>query len=236
MKSKSARITVKVTYVYSAEWKDYNFSYYGTTHYTHIFKGEDGKTYVWKTTNPMEYVDEDGYGASLWLKSEIELTGTVKEVNEYKGEPQTVLTRCKFKIIRLGKSPTEIANEQWERKQQRKKEQLAGIGENDFIWKMPYRQYKEHYSDCETVIDSYDSCEDSKGIRHGQPTIDVIIREGRLKASGVRGKHYHTFFFVEKLTGAELSFYAISEETATKQLVKAGYDPNDFEKCYAVNY
>lgn len=223
------RIKVIVKYTRSFEYTDYKFSYYGTTHYTHLFKDAEGYTYVWKTTNPLDYLNEDDEYRFLIEGSKIELTGTVKEVAEYKGNPQTVLTRCRFTVIELGKTKEQI-------QQERKEQVLASVGAKDFIWTMPYRQYKEHYSDCETIPGSFDSKEDSRGNRHGQPTIDVIIREGRLKASGTRGKHYSTWIFEETATGKQLSFYAISEETATRQLVKAGFDPSDYKDCYAVNY
>ena len=52
------------------------------------------------------------------------------------------------------------------------------------IKRMPYRQYKSHYADCETVPGSYDiMCR----------SIEVIIPDGRIKASGVRGEHFRTW-------------------------------------------
>ena len=50
------------------------------------------------------------------------------------------------------------------------------------IIRMKYKAYKEHYSDCETVYDSYDK---------GNKSIEVIIPEGRMKNSGVRGKKFY---------------------------------------------
>ena len=40
---------------------------------------------------------------------------------------------------------------------------------------MLYRRYKQHYSDCETVADSY-----NKSLK----TIVVLIPDGRVKSSG----------------------------------------------------
>ena len=59
---------------------------------------------------------------------------------------------------------------------------------------MLYRRYKQHFADCETVAGSY-----NKELK----TIDVIIPEGRMKKSGVRGQafHYMEFEGVEIATG-----------------------------------
>ena len=50
--------------------------------------------------------------------------------------------------------------------------------------RMPYRQYKQHYADCETVPGSYDKIEKK---------ITVIIPDGRMKPSGVRGERFHDY-------------------------------------------
>lgn len=205
------RMTVRVTFKKSYEYVDYKFSYYGTTHFIHTFEDHGGNTIVWKSTNMVEYVDGDEC-KFIPTGSVVDLTGTVKEHGMYKDTEQTVVTRCKFKLVERTKTQLEIQHERVEA-------QKASIGENDFIWEMPYRQYKEHYSDCETVIGSFDRHEDSRGNPHGDPTIKVIIREGRLKASGVRGQHYKGFEFTTD-TGSKVCFRAISEETARKRMKK----------------
>ena len=53
------RITVKATYKKCFERTDYKFSYYGTTHYTHIFEDSEGNTIVWKSTNLVEYIENN---------------------------------------------------------------------------------------------------------------------------------------------------------------------------------
>lgn len=59
---------------------------------------------------------------------------------------------------------------------------------------MLYRRYKQHFADCETVAGSYDK---------NTKTIDVLLPDGRLKPSGVRGQsfHYMEFTGVEIATG-----------------------------------
>ena len=50
--------------------------------------------------------------------------------------------------------------------------------------RMAYRNYKKHYSDCETVPGTYDK---------GTKTIEVIVPDGRMKPSGVRGECFSTY-------------------------------------------
>ena len=84
------RITVKATYIGSANFEVKRFSGYGTdTMYVHTFKDVDGNKLVWKTTSSLGTWQEHEYGEN------VDLTGTVKEHKEYRDEKQTILTRCK---------------------------------------------------------------------------------------------------------------------------------------------
>lgn len=74
------KLRIKATYCFTAEFD----SNWGTT-YIHKFEDERGNVFVWKASKPIEA-----------NKGEIVfLNGTVKEHSEYKGEKQTILTRCK---------------------------------------------------------------------------------------------------------------------------------------------
>ena len=76
------KITVKATYTHAA-WFDSRF---GKT-YIHNFATDDGSFLVWKTSiGNIGFEDGDM----------VEITATVKEHSEYRGEKQTVLTRCKI--------------------------------------------------------------------------------------------------------------------------------------------
>ena len=110
-------------------------------------------------------------------------------------------------------------------------EQMDSIREGDFIWRMPYKQYKEHYADCETIAGSFhDGC-DSRGYRIKEATIEVIIRAGRMKASGVRGEHFHSYKMKNK--EGEIVFYrAVCEENAMKRVNKEF--PNEEWECIAI--
>ncbi len=189
------------------------------------FEDADGNAMVWKTgtgTIAREYEVPFGKNGGTETKRElpnngakIKIKGTVKALSEYKGVPQVELTRVKLvEIVEQTKT--------WEEIQDEKKEaQLKSIGENDLVWRMPYRQYKEHYADCETIIGSYEfnpNCDEC-------PKIEVIIRDGRLKASGVRGKsfrYYRVFDDNNKVFVAK----AVCEENALKQAKRACPESN----------
>ena len=88
------RMTIKVTYVGSPSFEVSSFRGWGTDEmYIHTFKDDQGNKLVWKTTSPLDRnaIDEGDV---------VELTGTVKDHNEYKEEKQTVLTRCKVKALK----------------------------------------------------------------------------------------------------------------------------------------
>ena len=128
----------------------------------------------------------------------VRISAAVKGIEEYKGTVQTVIQRVK--VLEVISKYTEVKSAQ----------QLESLNENDFVWSMEYSRYKKHYSDCETVAGSYNS---------RYKTIDVIIRDGRLKNSGTRGMHYSGYQF--KLSdGGKICFRAVSEENAKKQLLK----------------
>lgn len=64
-----------------------HFTYYGETNHIYKFADENGNTIVWKTTSFQELAEGKTY----------EIKGKIKEHSEYKGDKQTVLTRCKIK-------------------------------------------------------------------------------------------------------------------------------------------
>lgn len=80
------KIEVKAIYKFSTWYECTAYVGYGVqTNYIHTFKVGDN-TLVWKTTK----------GLLLEENTEVTLKGTIKEHNEYKGEKQTILTRCKI--------------------------------------------------------------------------------------------------------------------------------------------
>ena len=76
-------ITVKFLKYYTFET---HFSYYGELNIVYKFADLNGNTVVWKTTKNLDLEPDKEYV----------IKGTVKELSEYRGDKQTVLTRCKI--------------------------------------------------------------------------------------------------------------------------------------------
>lgn len=220
-------VTMRGIYQYTAP----SFSGWKTeTRYIYTMVTDDGTVYVWKSTAFMTFKvrdDERGWETDTkgrkWRHDKINqndvirIKASVKGFSEYKDEHQIELTRVTV-LDRTYEAPTweELTEQRKAERERRKKEQLASLAPGDFLWVMPYRQYKEHYSDCETVIDSYDKRD------YTPAEITVIIREGRLKPSGVRGQHFHGYEFhvVEDGKKYRACYRAVSEDNALRRLNK----------------
>jgi len=242
-----ARIEITVTMkgIYSYERPAYGYGI--ETAYIYNMETEDGKAYVWKTTsfmtlrvesdkkNGMEYEEKTG----KWFAHQkinkgdvIRITASVKGESEYKGQPQTELTRVKVvERTVAAKTWEEIKAEREAQKAQKAQEQLDSLQGEDFAWRMPYKQYKEHYNDCETVEGSFEKN------RFGS-FITVIVREGRLKASGVRGEHYsgYEFYFMQDGKKHRTCYRAVKEENALRRLQKDFPDATDIQPGRIYNY
>ena len=95
--------------------------------------------------------------------------------------------------------------------------------------RMLYRRYKEHFSDCETVPGTYEKSTKS---------IIVIIPEGRMKPSGVRGKHFYGFELMatdENEKKMLVCLRAVSLENALKQISRDP-DLNRYNWQYSKRY
>ena len=241
----SARIKVTGVLTKDITFERPAYAGFGRMETVHIYKitGQDGTVYVWKTAGdlgmkseaPYEtkrdvwYYDDRKHVAIVWNGIEegdtFTFTASVKDVSTYRGEPQTEIQRVKVEEIIFSKA---------QKKRERKQAQFDSIKDGDVIVTMPYRRYKEHYADCETVIDSYDDHEDEN--RYGDyrnivPTIDVIVRAGRMKASGVRGKHfagYEIEFTDEDGKTGFSTFRAVCVENAIKQAQNCFPEGKDF--------
>jgi hypothetical protein len=91
------KIDTTATYIKTAWFEIPSFKGYGTdTMYIHTFKiGND--TVVWKTTASLGRWNDKDEWESYEEGQEVHLKGTIKELNEYNDEKQTVLTRCRIK-------------------------------------------------------------------------------------------------------------------------------------------
>lgn len=221
---KKERITIKaVTVAGRYEFGNYFYGRYVPT-YIYKFVDETGKVYVWKTSTyagiDKKVVDPrdpelvryefDGLGKG----DIVDIKATIKGESNYKGEPQTELERVNIleKIFRAEtpaekKARIEAENKEIEREQ---RESLVG---GDKIVRMTYKRFKEHYADCETVVGSFIKSENRPA------EIEVIIREGREKASGVRGKRIEPHTLITD-DGRETIYRATCYENAIKRANK----------------
>lgn len=226
--------TLKNDYAYEAPAYGYGYE----TRHIYTFEA-DGRVYVWKSSALLGYytpaegadfvrINAKGVREMFVLINPgdvVRLKATVKGESEYKGQPQTVLSRVSvLERTFRAKTREEIAAEEEALRKAKKAAQLATVGEDDFIWyDMPYKQYKDHYSDCEVVIDSFRRI-------MGRSFVDVIIREGRLKESGVRGQHFAGYeFFVIGGDGKKTRtvYRAVCEDNALRRLHKEFPDAVD---------
>lgn len=213
------RITADVKMVSIFEYQDYKFSYYGATRYIYTMRDDAGNVLVYKSGAylAIKTGDKDRWGnpveTGIRRGDKISISGMVKDHSEYKGTKQTVLQRVRVKAL-IERQPTKQ-----ELEDKKREEQIASLADGDFRWRMPYRQYKEHYSDCEILAGSFDDGCDSRGRKIAETTVEVIIRAGRLKNSGVRGKHFYGFEF-ETDSGGLVCYRAVSEENARKRMLK----------------
>lgn len=207
------KICVKVTLVNRFEKTSYKFSYYGQTTYTYLMEDENGNVLVWKTGSLLDYPQENDQLGFIRKGDCLEIRGTVKEQSEYKGQKQTVLTRCRYTFI--SSAPV---------KQIKREQQIQSLKDGDHIFNLPYRSYKEHYADCETLAGSYDEEE---------RTISVIVRKGRLKPSGVRGQHFSGYQFRDQ-NGKIVCYRAVCTENALRRAEKDFPDSEwELDRIYA---
>lgn len=90
LKGLELTVTFETTY-------ETHFSFYGETRYLYVMEDKDGNIFTW-TASSMA-----GTSKGEWIPvhkgNKVILDGTVKEHKEYKGDKQTVLTRCTVKGV-----------------------------------------------------------------------------------------------------------------------------------------
>ena len=96
------RIERTVTYLGHSSYERRSFSGYGTDVVNiHRFADGEGNLLVWKTTACLGYYDEsEDNWLPIWAGTRLDLRGTVKAHDEYRGTKQTLLNRCKVQAIK----------------------------------------------------------------------------------------------------------------------------------------
>lgn len=203
------RFEAVVTFKKEFSYTRPSFNGYGwDTVYIYKMEDAEGNVLVWKTTNSLMY-DPTGDSDDWQFPNEgakIRIKATVKGLSEYNGEQQVEVTRVKvLEIVEQTMS--------WEEKQEAKKDsQLNSLKDGDEIWAITYKQYKERYSDCEKVANSY-------RVENGKAWISIIVRDGRMKKSGTRFQHYSGYQFINE-NGEKATYRAVSEENAYRRCTK----------------
>ena len=155
---------VKVNRIHSYSAPSYN-PYDGyETHYIYDMTSiEDGKNYVWKTTKVMR-IHNRNYDCccrpenTIYPGDVIRITGNFKANVEYKGNPQVLISRVEVVERMFAEmSPSEKIDAQ-----------LASVTPFDKLIEMSYKEYKNKFADCETILNSYNQY---------NKTIVVIVRD-----------------------------------------------------------
>ena len=93
------KINVNVTYLNS-----YNYETQFGSLYIHLFVDDNGNIFKWSTNSKLEFAVNDNKSKlsqsyCLDKGAIIQLTGKIKIHSEYRGQKQTVLTRCKYEVL-----------------------------------------------------------------------------------------------------------------------------------------
>ena len=204
--------------------KEFPSSYgYNRSFNIYTMEDADGNVIVWKSSSIM-MVDEGPNYTPYFIKrgDKLSITATVKDHKVYKDANQTVILRPKYKVLVKALTREEYLD-------MKAQELLATLQEGDYTWEIPFKQYKQHYSDCETIPGSF-----KPGTEY-QPKalITIIVRKGRMKNSGVRGEKFGYYTFRNEL-GKEITYKAVSEENATNRVNKE--NPGHTWKCTVINW
>lgn len=132
------------------------------------FIDEYKNVYIWRTSKVIgcDFINDRGEEGFLLadIGDKIFLKGVVKDISNYKGEDQIVISRCKIQSVE------EQVKTEEEIKEIKRQLQLAKFDGVKEIKTISYKEYKEEYNKYETVVDSF--VRTDKGC-----FIDIIIPE-----------------------------------------------------------
>jgi len=143
--------------------------YYADSGIRHIYKflDHDDNIFTWFTSKVIgvDIVDDKGNEGWKFINSGdiISISATISEIGNYKGEDQIIITRCKINGIVKEAMLTDEKITILKRTIQ-----LAKYHDVYEIRKVSYKDYKNSYSNYETLIDSFERTD------HGC-FIDIII-------------------------------------------------------------
>ena len=158
-KSVKIRAELEVVKIYEYVTEPYHY-YDSGVRRLYIFKDEEGQEYVYRTSRNFlvaGHFEDNMKGAEDWVVDwavnvggRIILKGSIKGEKEYNGKPQIQLTRCEvLSVLDEGPTPEELH-------ERKKIEQKNSITVQDSVIRVSYKEYKEKYNNCETIIDSFE--------------------------------------------------------------------------------
>lgn len=105
------KFNLTLTYIRTVSYE----SQYGVG-YFHFFMDEQGNIFKWSTNSPMEYgVKQQDFDNTFLYTLDagaiVKVSGRIKSHDEYRGEKQTVITRCKYEVIESKERDIRIAEE-----------------------------------------------------------------------------------------------------------------------------
>jgi hypothetical protein len=107
------KFTLNLTYKNTASFD----SQYGTCFF-HFFTDEMGNVFKWSTNKGLVYSYKDIFDRVITHQLDqgalVEIKGTIKEHTEYKGVKQTVITRCKYTVLKSEDMANQIAKDKAE--------------------------------------------------------------------------------------------------------------------------
>lgn len=131
--------------------------YYADSGIRHIYKflDHDDNVFTWFTSKVIgiDIVDDKGNEGWKFINSGdiISISATISEIGNYKGEDQIIITRCKINgIIKEAMLTDEKITIL------KRTIQLAKYHDIYEIRKVSYKDYKNSYSNYETLIDSFE--------------------------------------------------------------------------------
>ena len=103
------KLSVKVKYLNTYSY-DTNF---GSSN-IHLFMDDNGNIFKWSTGSGLRFTVKDNHSNySQWYRLDkgatIQLSGKIKDHNEYRNQKQTVLTRCKYDVLESKERDEKIA-------------------------------------------------------------------------------------------------------------------------------
>lgn len=206
-------VTVTLANIFKFDVPAFNNPYRAITKRIYKFVDADGKVLVWKTTG---FLSVAGKIPEPEKGSVVTISGKVKGFSTYKDEDQVELERVKLiEVVVSVEKPVKVAK-------------VVEIKDTDKVWKMTYKNYKMHYADCEIVPGSF-----VEGTNNTVATVKVIIPEGRVKKSGVRGQRFAGYEFTNEL-GEKVVYRAVCESNAEKRVNKE--NPGHIWNCTHVYF